>query len=105
MANTVKVARSSRLRLGSLLSQDGGMFWDMLQLDAIPSQPDDILHTVSAEERIDLLAYDFYGDPGFWWVIALANEMELLPFDLTAGATIRIPSPAWVRQRFLSKGS
>ena len=27
------------------------------------------------QDRMDLLANDFYGDPSLWWVIAMANDI------------------------------
>ena len=30
------------------------------------------------QDRMDLLANDFYGDPSLWWVIAMANDIEAL---------------------------
>ena len=42
------------------------------------------------ENRIDLLAYKYYGNARFWWIIALANEI-IDPFDLPVNTQLRIP--------------
>jgi len=48
-------------------------------------------HVIEAGQRLDVLAYKYYGDPDYWWVIALANRI-IDPFSLTVGQLIRIPS-------------
>jgi hypothetical protein len=53
---------------------------------------------VKGLDRIDLLAQRYYQDPTYWWVIAKANEFEILPTDLNVGEEIVIPSPRYVRQ-------
>lgn len=94
---TVKIKQRSRLQFGNLLSIDGFEFWDLLQLPQIRPQPDDIFYTPKDHERIDLLAYKFYGDPILWWVLAVANDLELLPTDLNSGVTLRVPSLRYVQ--------
>jgi hypothetical protein len=49
-------------------------------------------HVVGAEERPDLLAQRYFGDPGQWWQIADANPL-LDPREMTdeAGRIIEIP--------------
>ncbi|MFF7731991.1 MULTISPECIES: hypothetical protein [unclassified Streptomyces] len=49
-------------------------------------------HAVAAGERPDLLAQQYFGDPGQWWRIADANPV-LDPRELTdeAGRVIDIP--------------
>jgi len=53
---------------------------------------------VQTNDRIDTIANTYYGDPVLWWVIAVANDMEIVPTQLQVGATIRIPSPVYVSQ-------
>ena len=47
----------------------------------------------SYEDRLDLLAYDYYGDEGLWWVISRANPdvTRRDSFFITSGMQIRIP--------------
>lgn len=52
-----------------------------------------IEHILVAGERLDVLAFRYYGDEDYWWVIALANRI-MDPFALTAGQRLRIPSDA-----------
>lgn len=48
----------------------------------IPSTPGQFLHTVSGHDRLDLLAYKYYGDPTRWWQIGDANPTFSFPLDL-----------------------
>ena len=57
-----------------------------------PALPRRYLHyTVKMNDRLDLLANTYYGDPTLWWVIADANPEVLYPFALTMGSILRIP--------------
>lgn len=103
MALTVK--KNSRLRFGRSIEIDGISFWDLVELPEILPQPDDTFYRVRGVDRIDLLAYNFYGDPVLWWVIAAANDMELLPTDLNEGDVLRIPSPRYVTQTLFTKAT
>lgn len=98
---SVKVKNVSRLNFGTVLYIDGFEFWDLLQLPTVVPQPDDQFYTVLGPDRIDLLAYKFYGNAVLWWVIALANNLELLPTDMNAGDTLRIPSQRYVQKLML----
>ena len=43
--------------------------------------------------RPDLMAYDLYGSPNYWWVFALKNKDKLIDpvEDFKTGLTITIP--------------
>ena len=100
---TTRVSNMSPLRFAELVTVDGVEFWNTLDLPEIPAQPGDIVHEVKSTDRLDLLAYEYYGDPVAKWVIAVANGMEILPTDLNAGDTIRIPSPRYVLTQLFKK--
>jgi len=40
----------------------------------VPSNNDYYIITRD-QDRLDLLAYDFYGDATLWWVVAMANDL------------------------------
>jgi phage tail protein X len=42
-------------------------------------------------DRLDLLAYKYYGDRNLWWIIAVANELVNGSVILPTGKRIRIP--------------
>lgn len=54
---------------------------------------DTVDHVLGAGDRLDLLAYRYYGDEEYWWVIALSNRI-LDPFSLVVGTKLRIPVDA-----------
>lgn len=44
--------------------------------------------------RLDLVSYDYYGDPGYDWLILMANpELGNLEFEIPDGSKMRIPYP------------
>lgn len=45
-----------------------------------------------ATDRLDLIAFDFYGDSTLWWVIAMANNLEGDSLFIGDGVQIRVPS-------------
>ena len=54
------------------------------------SNEDNYVITVLGD-RLDLLAFDFYGDTSFWWVIASANALPGDSLYLEPGTQLRIP--------------
>ena len=44
-----------------------------------------------AEDRLDLIAQDFYGDSTLWWVIAMANDVPGDSMFVTPGFQLRVP--------------
>ena len=51
------------------------------------------LHVISVEgDRLDNLAFQFYGDPSLWWYIAKANNLTAL--NVPAGKSLIIPASA-----------
>lgn len=101
MAKAPQIRKTSRLKFTMFLpdsdgDQEGFDFFDLLDLPSIPPQPDDLKYTVLTTDRIDSIATKFYGDPVLWWVVALANDFEILPDDLQEGDEIIIPSPRFV---------
>ena len=59
----------------------------------VPYSTDDSYHVVThAEEgRLDIIANHYYGNPQYWWMIALANGF-IDPFSINEGVMIRVPS-------------
>ena len=58
----------------------------------IPLSGDDSYVISVAGDRMDLIAFDFYGDVNLWWVIASANALAGDSLYLEPGQQIRIPS-------------
>jgi len=47
-------------------------------------------HMVEAGERLDNLAYRYYGDEGYWWVIALVNRVSF-PLGIPPRTVLKVP--------------
>lgn len=101
---SVQIAKQSRLVFAELLADDAGVeFFDLLVIPPLEEQADDLQHEVQAAERLDHLASRYYGDEALQWVIAHANDIELWPTGVHAGAVLRIPSPRYVLQVWLPR--
>ena len=55
-----------------------------------PSNQDYYVIT-TAEDRLDLMAFDFYQDASLWWVIAKANNIGKGTWFVNPGILLRIP--------------
>ncbi len=95
---TVSLTDHSRLRFADLVLAENIVFWDTVDLPEIVVQGDDQQYIVQQNDRIDRLAYKFYGDPVLWWVLAAANDLELVPTALYGGQVLRVPAPRYVLQ-------
>jgi nucleoid-associated protein YgaU len=62
-----------------------------LKIRFIPPTPAGFLHTFTADDRLDLIAYQYYKNPEKFWLIADANT-EMDPEDLLEpGRQLLIP--------------
>lgn len=51
----------------------------------------DIYVIPNETDRLDLLAYKYYGDVRYWWIIAQANNLGKGSLYTTPGERLRIP--------------
>lgn len=81
-------------------------FFDTPDFDPIPTSDEDETVTVDQKYlgRLDLVAMDFYRDANLWWIIALANNIILIPTQMTLGMQLKIPSTATVSAYLSKKG-
>lgn len=98
-----RIQPNSRLRYAVVLTDLSFEFWDFIVYPEVPERPDDLFHEVTGFDRIDKLAFQFYQDVRFYWVIAVANGMEILPTDLNRGDILRIPSPRFVLEELIKQ--
>jgi len=49
-------------------------------------------HIYKDGERLDAIAYKYYKNPSFWWLIAEYNPEILDFFEVQPGTTLRIPN-------------
>jgi phage tail protein X len=57
----------------------------------IPLRDDDIYVMTETGDRLDTLAWQYYENPTFWWIIAAANNIHDAPLGLKDGTILRIP--------------
>lgn len=57
----------------------------------IPLSDNDIYVATETGDRLDTLAYQYYNNASYWWVIASANNIHNAPFGLKDGTILRIP--------------
>lgn len=55
----------------------------------VPELNEDIFVITQPGDRLDLLAYQFYGDSKLWWYIGRANNINTM--NLSEGQRLRIP--------------
>jgi hypothetical protein len=58
----------------------------------IPFSDEDFYIITQSTDRLDLLSNQYYGDAQYWWVIAVANNINDGTLYVDAGKQIRIPS-------------
>lgn len=52
---------------------------------------DDIYIISTQSDRLDLLAAKYYGDPTYWWIISVANNLNDASLAIEVGKQLRIP--------------
>lgn len=57
----------------------------------IPNRISDIYILPNETDRLDLLAYKYYGDVRYWWIIAQANHLGKGSLSVKPGVRLRIP--------------
>lgn len=83
-------------RTGSLTNSYAFTTWN--RIDVRPTYADRI-HRISEYEigRLDMIAYNYYGNPMLWWAIADRNNIQFPIDDMVAGREIIIPSIQAIR--------
>lgn len=77
-------------------------YLDVMVNRPIPRETDDreVIINQTYQYRPDLMAYDFYGDGGLWWVFYQRNPNTLTApvVDFTAGKKIFVPKISTLQQ-------
>lgn len=92
------LAANSRYKNTPGFTGEGGSSFRGLRPRSIPTIPGVIEHTLTADERLDQLAFHYYNDDRLGWRILDANPQslhggELLPVKDELAATAVDPSP------------
>jgi hypothetical protein len=95
----INVSTGSWLNLTELLEFRGIVFWGNTDYPEIPFSEDDtyIRLTQQQAKQIDLVAFDYLGDPELYWIICLANNKDMVNAFLE-NELIRIPPLRVVEQ-------
>lgn len=95
----VSVDPGSWLNLTNLYNFNGVEFWGPTNYPDIPFSNDDtyIQLTQNQARRLDLLAFEFYGNSQLMWIILQANNLDL-PNQVFDGMVLRLPSKDTVNQ-------
>lgn len=95
--------RTSRYVHGGNTEKSEGFleWWDKKNL---PVSNTDIEYNVEKfyEGRLDLIAYAFYDEPRYWWIIAQYNAILDPVAEVVEGLYLRIPKLERVRSEFLT---
>ena len=57
----------------------------------IKSTNEDVYVISTQSDRLDLLSTKYYGSPTYWWVIAVANNLNDASLSIPVGKQLRIP--------------
>ena len=57
----------------------------------IPLKESDTYIVAQTGDRLDTLAYQYFGDQSLWWIIASANNIHDASFAVEDGTILRIP--------------
>lgn len=58
----------------------------------IPRDLSDIYLLTTPGDRLDLIAQKYYGDVGYWWIIAEANGIGKGDLTIPPGTQVRVPT-------------
>tara|TARA_Y100000592_G_C5481565_1_gene325851 strand:- start:5281 stop:5547 length:267 start_codon:yes stop_codon:yes gene_type:complete len=71
------------------LMKDGVRYRGTAEYPKIEESDTDIFVITQYGDRLDTIAFDFYGDPQQWWIIAKANG--LTDINIEQGSSLRVP--------------
>lgn len=74
------------------LNLTGSLYYQTNVYPAIPPTNNDYYVIATVDDRLDLLAFDFYQDSSLWWVIASANALPGDSIYPPIGVQLRIPT-------------
>lgn len=75
-----------------IIDNDSNAYIETTNQTPVEISNDDVYHEVDncEEGRLDIIANKYYGNPEFWWIIAMANNY-IDPFYIKPGTLVRVP--------------
>jgi len=78
--------------IGTYTTNDSKLIYLPTKYPSVVLSNNDYYIIAKAEDRLDLISADFYGDSTLWWVIAMANDVPGDSMFITPGFQLRIPN-------------
>ena len=72
-------------------TEDGKLIYSQTYYPIFGELDDDVYIMTTVTDRLDLIAYDFWGDSNLWWVVAIVNDLECDSFYPPIGTQLRVP--------------
>lgn len=60
---------------------------------SIRDRDTDMFIQYNIEDKLELIANRAYNEPGYWWIIMLANPEYTMEYEIEPGELIRVPLP------------
>ena len=79
--------KNTKIKIGS----NGKRVFKPTMYPRIPIRDSDIFIYPKFGDRLDNLAFKYYGDVSLWWVLAKANDLDAAHIGLEVDNQIRIP--------------
>lgn len=67
-------------------------------IQSTTNQDGDVYIKTTSIERLDKLAYTFYGDASLWWILATENALGKGTLIVPPDTRMRIPNPDTIQQ-------
>jgi phage tail protein X len=90
--NLIKEMESRYLNNKIKKTIDGRQVYRSKIYPNIPPSDQDTFVATETGDRLDTLAYQFYGDSRYWWIIATSNNIHDANIGFEEGTILRIPA-------------
>jgi hypothetical protein len=77
--------------IGTYKTDNGKVIYLSTRYPSVVTSNEDFYIIARAEDRLDLIASDFYGDSTLWWVVSMANDLPQDSMFAPLGFQLRIP--------------
>ena len=78
--------------IGTQKTESGKVIFLPTKYPTLVPSNDDYYIIAREEDRFDLIATDFFGDPTLWWVVVMANDLPGDSMYAPPGFQLRIPN-------------
>lgn len=78
--------------IGKTRNSSGKEVYTTTKYPDILVREDDIYITTNNTDRLDMLAYRYYGNPRYWWIIAMVNNLSNGSLAVEGNIQLRLPA-------------